>query len=150
MGVIEMTSLHRVQLEVRQQAFFDIILVEDDRDTCEMLTECIELETPYRVFSLENAEEVLQRLQEISKVPPRLFVLDFRLPGMTGLQLYDHLHAFDAFKHVPAIIITASTLNEVIDTAIAERDLVLLLKPFDIKELLRSIELVLVGPPQLI
>ena len=145
-----MSSLHRMQLEVRPQASFDIILVEDDRDTCEMLKECIEFETSYRVLSLENAEELLQRLQEISEVPPSLFVLDFRLQGMTGLQLYDHLHAFDALKHVPAIIITASTLSEMIKTAIAERDLILLLKPFNIKELLCSIEDVLIGPPQLI
>jgi len=145
-----MTSLRRAQLQVRQHASFDIILVEDDRDNSEMLKECIEMETPYRVLSLENAEELLQRLQEISQIPPRLFVLDLWLPGMTGLELYDHLYAFDALQPVPAIIITASTPNEVMDKAIAERDLILLLKPFDIKELLRSIENTLVGPAQLI
>ena len=134
----------------RQQAAYDILLVEDDEDTCQMLTECIELQFPYRVLSFSSGEELLQRLQEIREASPLLVILDLILPGMTGLQLYDHLRAFDTFAQVPTIILSAAIVTGTIQAAIAQRDLVLLPKPFEISDLLDYIEYVLIGPPQLI
>lgn len=145
-----MDSLSARQREERQQAAYDILLVEDDEDTCQMLTECIELQFSYRVLSFSSGEEVLQRLAEIREVSPLLFIFDLLLPGMTGLQLYDHLRAFDTFERVPTIIVSAAIVTGKIQAAIAQRDLVLLLKPFEISDLLDYIEYVLIGPPQLI
>lgn len=135
---------------VGRPVFNTILVVEDDEDTRDMLTACIELETSYRVLSLAGAEEVFQGLREIQEAKPRLFILDFHLVACTGLELYDSLHALKEFAHVSAIIITATTLNLELERAIEQRKLTLLLKPFDVDELLGRIERILIGPGQLI
>lgn len=135
---------------VGRPAFNTILVVEDDEDTRDMLTACIESESSYRAMSLAGAEEVFQGLQEIQEAKPRLFILDYQLLTLTGLELYDALHALREFEHVPAIIITATTLNLELERAIEQRKLTLLLKPFDVDELLERIERILIGPGQLI
>src|SRR5690348_11793359 len=110
-------------------AFDTILVIEDDEDTREMLTICIELETSCRVMSLPNAEEVFQHLPEIQESHPCLFVIDYQLLACTGLELYDSLHALKEFEHIPAIITTAATLNLELERAVEQRKLTLLLKP---------------------
>lgn len=135
---------------VERSAFNTVLVVEDDEDTCEMLTLCIESETSCRVLSLSSSEEVLQGLQPIQEAKPRLFIFDYHLVALTGLELYDSLHALKEFEHIPAIIITATTLNLELEHAIAQRKLTLLLKPFDIDELIERIGQMLNGHRQLI
>jgi DNA-binding response OmpR family regulator len=60
----------------RLQPSYNILLIEDDEATSEMLTECIELESSFRVRSLSSGEEVLQHLQEIKEAVPFLFIID--------------------------------------------------------------------------
>ena len=146
-----MVSFPGMQPELAEQSPFGTILViEDDEDTREMLTVCIESEISCRVMSLSGAEVVFQRLQEIEEAKPRLFIIDFQLITLTGLEIYDSLHALKEFEQVPAIIITATTLNLELERAIAQRNLTLLLKPFDIDELIACIERMLIVPGQLI
>ena len=135
---------------VGRSAFNTVLVVEDDEDTREMLELCIESETSCRVMALSSADEVLQGLQEIREAKPRLFIFDFQLITGTGLELYDRLHELKEFEHVSAIIITAATLNLELERAISQRKLTLLLKPFDIDELIGRIEWVFIGPGQLI
>ena len=127
---------------------YDILLIEDDEATCEMLTECIESQSSYCVWSLSSGEAVLQHLQEIREAAPSLFIIDFLLPGMTGLQLFDHLHSLDAFEQVPAIMLTAVTVTEDIQAALHDRSMALLSKPFELANLLDYVEYVLTGTPQ--
>ena len=146
-----MVSFPGMPPELVERSPFDIILViEDDEDTREMLTVCIESETTCRVMALSGAEEVLKCLQEIKEAKPRLFIIDFHLLTLTGLELYDSLHALREFAHVPAIIITATTLNLELERGVVERNLKLLIKTFDIDELIGSIERMLIDPGQLI
>lgn len=135
---------------VGRSAFNTILVVEDDEDTREMLTVCIESETSCRVMALSGADEVLQGLQIIREAKLCLFIIDYHLISGTGLELYDSLHALKEFEHVPAIIVTATTLNLELERAIAQRKLDLLLKPFDIDDLIYRIEQVLIGSGQLI
>jgi len=146
-----MVSLSGLPPEAIEQIPFDtILIVEDDEDTCEMLTECIELETSYRVLSFADGNEALQHIEEIKEAHPFLFILDLQLPILTGIQLYDSLHALQELEHIPAIIITAATLKLELECAVAKRNLTLLLKPFDIAELISSIERLLISSGQLI
>ncbi|GAC1565934.1 MAG: response regulator [Ktedonobacteraceae bacterium] len=139
--MIDMTLTTDVQQEsVKTIPVKVILVVEDDEATREMLIACIEEEKSYRVLSLESGEETLRRLEEIKEVKPMLFILDLHLSGMTAFDLYDHLHSQNEFDDVPATILTASTPNLEIDSAITERGLDMLLKPFDIDDLLRCIE----------
>ena len=76
--------------------------------------------------------------QEIMEAAPLLFIIDFLLPGMTGLQLFDHLHNLEAFERVPAIMLTAMSMTDDIHAALRDRNLTLLTKPFELADLLEQ------------
>jgi CheY-like chemotaxis protein len=139
--VIDMTSLLDLKYDASKEASREVILVvEDDEGIREVLSVCIETQTPYRVLSIESGEETLQRIEEVKAAHPILFILDYLLLTMTAFQLYDHLHSLEECEHTPAIILTAATPNLWIDSAVAERGLEMLAKPFDVDELLDCIE----------
>jgi DNA-binding NtrC family response regulator len=125
-----------------------ILLVEDDADIGEFITTYIEAETPYHVLSITSAEEALKRLEEIKEARPMLFILDWWLPLMDAIELYDYLHSLEAFEHVPAVIITAAPVTPKTESAIAERGLELLPKPFAVEDLLHHIEQAIQGDLQ--
>lgn len=139
--MIDMTAIidsHKEGSETALPAI--IVLVEDDADTCEFLTECIESETSYHVVSYASGDELLRRVEELTGLKPSLFLLDFYLSGIDLLQLYDYLVALEAFASVPVLIITAATMTEQMQSALTERGLVVLPKPFNIPDLLDAIE----------
>jgi CheY-like chemotaxis protein len=142
-----MSALPKGQRVQRSQASYDILLIEDDEDTREMLTECIESQSSFRVRSFSTGEAVLQHLQETREAFPILFIIDFMLPEMNGLQLFDHLHSLEPFKRVPAILLTAVPINDDFHIAIHDRNVALLSKPIDLADLLDYLECVLTDHP---
>jgi DNA-binding response OmpR family regulator len=111
-----------------------ILVVEDDSDIGFFLISAIELETPYHAI---RASDGLEALQIIHTVEPSLFLLDYQLPGMDGIELYDQIHAVKGQETPPAILITASTIP--LDD-IEQRHLDYIKKPFDLDELLHRVE----------
>jgi CheY-like chemotaxis protein len=124
----------------RSQASYNILLIEDDEATSEMLIECIESESSFRFKSLSSGEEALQHLQEIKEAVPFLFIIDYLLPGMNGLQLFDHLQSLEIFEQVPVILITATTMNEDIQTTLRDRRVALFTNPLELADLLDYLE----------
>jgi CheY-like chemotaxis protein len=74
---------------------------------------------------------------------PDLFLFDYHLPDMTGLQLYDQLHAQKEFEHIPAILMSAQLPG---GAELESRQVLGLSKPFRIKQLLELINLALLPP----
>jgi len=142
-----MTSLLDLKHDASPEASREsILVVEDDESIRELLSLCIETETPYRVLSMESGKEALQRIEEVKAARPVLFILDYLLPTMRAFHLYDHLHGLEDFARVPAIILTAASPNQGIDTAVAERGLIVLAKPFELDELFDCIAQALRSP----
>src|SRR5215467_7542846 len=97
---------HRESLEgVAQATSNTILLVEDDPSIRSVLVEAIALETPYRAVVASDGNSALHLVQHSS---PCLFVLDYGLPGMNGIELYDRLHSIQALATIPAVLITAN------------------------------------------
>jgi CheY-like chemotaxis protein len=112
-----------------------ILVVEDDRPTGEViqltLTEELSLHTllvadPYEALDFANTVKV------------DLWIIDYLLPGMNGLELYDRLHARKALQDVPSILISASFSLHNRD--LGERKLTVLDKPFDLNVLLETVK----------
>jgi DNA-binding response OmpR family regulator len=120
-----------------------IFIVEDDESNGMLLAELLLRETTFYPLLLRDALHVLHLTRFIK---PLLFLLDYYLPGMNGLELYDQLHAREELRDIPAIILSAS-LDEHIDE-IHRRGLVALHKPFDLDEFLMTIENVVAQAPQ--
>jgi len=71
-------------------------------------------------------------------VKPQLFLLDYYLPDMNGIVLYDRLHVRKELETVPALM-TGAYLEAAADD-IKQRGLPALEKPFELDEFLSIIE----------
>lgn len=110
-----------------------ILIVEDDESTGDVLTTAIAQETPYTSRLVSNGAAALV---EAPMYRPDLFILDLRLPDMTGIELYDQLQALPGFFNIPVLLMTASKYVTELDT----RDIVVLEKPFDLDEFVQTLK----------
>lgn len=117
-----------------------IILVEDNPANMEMLVLLLQTENIYDILNFREGEEILANLDSIKKKRPALFLLDYQLSGMTALDLYERLHAVEELEKVPAIIVTATTLTKEEKERLQNLGLILMQKPYDIHDLLTTIE----------
>jgi DNA-binding response OmpR family regulator len=109
-----------------------ILLVEDDIDLSSCLVAALKEATAYHVILASNGAEALKTA---SVLKPDLFLLDYHLPSMDGLELYEHLHTMKGLENVPTLFLTAYPFS----LAIRGRKVISLKKPFDFNELLRII-----------
>jgi CheY-like chemotaxis protein len=113
-----------------------ILLVEDDDLNAEVLALAIREETPYQVRHACNGQEALQLAHESV---PDLILLDVELPGMDGLEVYDHLHTTPGLQRVPVLFLTASSQKQ----RVVARQLPLLEKPDDLEVFLATVHTLL-------
>ena len=119
----------------QQQETNTIFIVEDDNANGALLTEIILQETSCHALLLTNAWQVLKVVQYQR---PLLFVLDYYLPDMNGIELYDQLQVIEGLHGVATLIIGASL--ETHEQEIEKRGLVALAKPFELDDFLAIIE----------
>jgi two-component system, response regulator, stage 0 sporulation protein F len=109
-----------------------ILIVEDDADIAQFLQQLIEEETPYQTTVIDNGKVALE---EAPDVHPCLLLLDYRLPGLNGLELYDRLQEQEGTRALPAIMMSATLPT----TELERRGIYQLRKPMDIGNVLRMI-----------
>ena len=111
-----------------------ILVVEDDEAIGDFLQQVITGETPHAVLLATDATQALEAVETI--IPAR-FILDYRLPGINGLELYDRLHAIKGLESVPALMISSNRLS---NAELQLRQIAFLRKPFELAKLLQVIE----------
>lgn len=111
-----------------------ILLVEDDEDISFFMTQVLEQETPYEALHVPDATSALE---VVDSVKPDLFILDYRLPDLNGLELSDRLHSIEGLETVPTMMISANTLPR---NELQQRHITYLKKPFDLSRLLTEVE----------
>lgn len=116
----------------RLQQSSTILIVEDDLAIGEFLQQLIEAETPYSSAVVNNGQRALELAKQVR---PRLFLLDYRLPGMNGVEVFDHLQDMAETKGVPAIMMSATLPTE----ELRKRGIYQLRKPMDIGNVIRMI-----------
>ena len=115
-----------------------ILLVEDDPNISAFLVEAIAQETPYRAIVASDSHGALKLVQHFT---PCLFILDYGLPDMNGIELYDHFHLNRELAPIPAILITAN--RHIPQQQIRQRELITFMKPFELDSFLDTIETLL-------
>ena len=121
-----------------QSATKTILVVEDDMAITSFLVAAIEQETPYRAVVATDSHAALELVQHFI---PDLMLLDYRLPGMNGIELYDRLKEVAS---IPAILMTAS--RRLPQEQLQQRQLIAFRKPFELEEFLATIETLLTSP----
>jgi two-component system response regulator (stage 0 sporulation protein F) len=109
-----------------------ILIVEDDIDIGFFLQQLIEEETPYQTAVLTNG---IQALEQVPLIQPCLLMLDYRLPGLNGIELFDRLQQNKDTAGIPAIMMSATLPME----ELQQRGIIPLRKPMDIGGVIRLI-----------
>jgi DNA-binding response OmpR family regulator len=112
-----------------------ILVVEDDEALGALLVRAFEQETPYQAVL---ASDGFQALKMLRTVKPDVLILDYGLPDMNGLELYDTIHTVKAMERLPVLIISAETVR--IQKEVKARQLPQLKKPFELANLFEAIE----------
>jgi two-component system, response regulator, stage 0 sporulation protein F len=110
----------------------NILIVEDDPGIGDFLKQIIEEDTPYNTTVVYDGKQALEKAQNIH---PCLLMLDYRLPGMNGLEVYDYLQTMNETKGVPAIMMSATLPTE----ELQRRGIYQLRKPMDLGNVIRMI-----------
>ena len=113
-----------------------ILVVEDDPDISLMLKSILEGDGSYQVILAANGFHALDLMK---KVQPDLFLFDYYLPGIDGLELYQWFHAHGAFATIPVLFLSANPPKE----AFEKQHLSYLSKPFDVDHLLQKVDMLL-------
>jgi CheY-like chemotaxis protein len=115
-----------------------ILIVEDDEDLGELILEALQQENFYTGINYRTllAIDGMDALKIVEETLPDLFLLDYYLPRMNGLDLYDRLHAIETLAHVPTIFMSANPPFK----ELMKRNLLSMRKPFNLRELLHIIE----------
>jgi len=111
-----------------------ILLVEDDTEIGPLLWQVITEEAGYGCTLVSDGLQALDVVKQ--DTPPDLFILDYRLPIMNGLDLYTRLHTTAGLEHVPALIISATLPKQ----ELLKRDIIGMEKPLDLDDFLRTVE----------
>lgn len=110
-----------------------ILVVEDDADIGTFIVLAISQETKHSTHLVTDGFQALKATYDLK---PDLLILDYQLPRMNGIELYDKLQARKELAGIPTIMISARLPTQ----EIARRNITGVKKPFELYELLRTIE----------
>ncbi len=110
-----------------------IILIEDHPILSKIVARILVEHTSHRVIRLSDGLNIIQAMHEHKQ---DLLILDYDLPGLNGIEIYDLVHNTAGWEHIPAIMVSASLpVRE-----IRRRKIPGLHKPYGSGELLRAVE----------
>ena len=119
--------------EEPQQSAKTILVVEDDADIGFFLVEAIKQETPYQALLATTSFQALTMVQSLK---PDLFILDYVLPLMNGIELYDKLAITEDLKGIPVIFMSANAPAD----ELLKRRVYFIRKPFELEEMLEAVK----------
>ncbi|WP_198669621.1 phosphate regulon transcriptional regulator PhoB [Pelagibacterium sediminicola] len=124
-----------------------VLVVEDEADLVELLRYNLEAEG-FGVAAAQDAEEAMLRIAERK---PDIILLDWMLPGASGIEICRRLRARPETATVPIIMVTARGEEEERVRGLATGADDYMVKPFSIPELLARVNALLRrSNPQLI
>jgi two-component system, OmpR family, phosphate regulon response regulator PhoB len=124
-----------------------ILIVEDEADLSELMRYNLEAEN-FRVVSAESGDEAVERIRD---GVPDLILLDWMLPGLSGIELTRRWRSRDETARVPIIMVTARGEEEERVRGLATGADDYLVKPFSMPELVARIQALLRrSSPQLV
>ena|SRR5215475_10427807 len=80
----------------------DIVLVERDAALADLLREALWRETACHIFRLTTGEQALRLVPQLQ---PDLLIVGFQLADMTGMEIYEQLHAHEELVLLPTILL---------------------------------------------
>jgi len=126
------------------EALWRILIVEDDAKVAEMIRAALRLEGngSWEIRAALTGEEALTI---VAAQPVDLILLDVRLPGISGAEVYRRLRAAPTTQRLPIIFLSGGTAFDLSLEGLQEG--ILLRKPFNVPELLAVVRANLPATP---
>jgi CheY-like chemotaxis protein len=110
-----------------------IVVVDDEVDIGVLIVRVIQEELGHRALHHVTGKQALEACRSQTS---HLFILDYGLPDMTGIELHDQLHMFEHLSNVPTLLISVLQPSQ---RELQERNISFLPKPFDLTRLQHTI-----------
>jgi len=111
-----------------------IYVIEDDENIRNLI--CVALDSfGYSSCGFETAEEALEALHAQTHARPSLFLFDWMLPGMDGMEAIRRIRGMDSFRETPVLMLTAKDRETDIVKGLDNGADDYMTKPFGILEL---------------
>ena len=103
-----------------------ILAVDDSPTTLKSIIST--LKDQYKVFTLSDPTQVERFLRQIT---PELFLLDYKMPNLSGFDLVPIIRSFEEHKDTPIIFLTSMGTNDNVSAAAMLGAVDFLVKPFE-------------------
>lgn len=113
----------------------NILVVDDDADIRQMLTDILEMEG----HAVRSACDGAQALAEIDRQRPDCVLLDVMMPALNGHEVLARIRQSDGGPSLPVVMLTAAAEDEQVWQAWSGGVDYFLAKPFDPEQLLQCI-----------
>jgi CheY-like chemotaxis protein len=95
-----------------------IYLVDDDADDRMLLSDAIQdVARSVRIVEVENGYKLLDLLKDAHSHAPALIMIDMNMPQINGLELVAMLRQKADCRHIPVVMISTASNNELISEA---------------------------------
>lgn len=111
-----------------------VLLVDDDKDICANLSDIL----TDLGYTVDVAHEGKQALDLFSRKPYRLALLDYKLPDMTGVELFQRMRQIR--DKINGLLVTGYASDETAEWAISAGLRHVVHKPIDVPRLMPLIE----------
>ena len=122
--------IFRLEKPGETTAEYDILLIEDDLSTIELVTNFFEA----KGYTSKGVITGAKGLEELNFNTPKLILLDIILPDVSGFTICKKIKSNEKFSNIPLIYLTAvpgNKVNEKIEETKADG---YILKPFDLSD----------------
>ncbi|HCI80741.1 MAG TPA: hypothetical protein DHW02_13740 [Ktedonobacter sp.] len=116
-----------------------ILLVEDNEIFANLLIEII---MQYTSWQVEHVVDGQSALNVVEHIQPDLLILDYHLPDINGLELYERIHTLydrSVYTAIPTIFASC----DFPETALMHMKTLRLDKPFSIQQFLNAVQMML-------
>jgi CheY-like chemotaxis protein len=113
-----------------------ILVVEDEEDTAELLSEMLKV-SGFQVVSSAQSQKAIELIQA---KPPNGIVLDIMLADVSGLEVLRFVRQDPELSQIPVIVVSAKALPSDIKTGMEAGATAYLTKPVSYLDLKRSID----------
>ncbi len=111
-----------------------VLVVDDDRDICEVIQTILELQG-YEVLTARDGADALAQLRAGAR--PSVIILDLMMPRMNGLQFRDEQTRDPALRAIPVVVLSGDGKAEAKGAALGVQGL---RKPVELAALLDAVQ----------
>jgi len=128
---LDSSEINKVNLIEKNTTKYDILLIEDDIETVNIITSYFEM----KGVTCRGVFNGTEGLKELKRATPKLVLIDIMLPDLSAEEIMGAIKSDNNIKDIPIFFLTAISETEakkLVDELNASG---LILKPFDLDEL---------------